>query len=118
MNTNNIYKIDASGRALGRVASEAAAVLQGKHEVTFARHKAGSTRVEITNAGALRMSPAKLKVRDYTRYSGYPGGLRHTSLADIITKKGAGEPLRLAIRGMLPRNKLRSELMKHLTINS
>lgn len=111
-----VYKIDATGKILGRIASEAASVLRGKNEPTFERHLLNTTKVLIENASKLKIPATKLVGKIHTRYTGHPGGLKHLSLEQVIAKKGYGEPLRLAIYGMLPANRLRAELMKHLTI--
>ena len=110
--------IDAKDRTIGRVATEAAVALMDKHKATFARNKEGSTTVEIQNASALSISPKKILQKQYTRYSGYPGGLKYESIPHTIAKKGHGELLRRAIYGMLPSNKLRSLRMKRLTISN
>lgn len=115
-NIKKIYKIDASGKALGRVASEAAMALRGKTDPNFLRHLASGARVEVSNASKMRLTQHKLKTKTYARYSGYPGGLKFPSLEQVIAKKGYGESLKLAIRGMLPRNKLRAKFMTKLTI--
>jgi len=109
--------IDATGQALGRVASRAAAVLRGKDRSDFTRHLAPGIKVLVTNVSKLKLTAKKLKAKSYSRYSGYPGGLKFRSLAEVIAKKGSAEPLRLAIRGMLPANKLRPRILKNLTIN-
>ena len=114
--TKQTYEIDATGKILGRVASGAAAILRGKNKVTFARHILNTTLVKITNASKLKILPAKRVGKIHTRYTGYPGGLKHLSLEKMIAKKGYSEPLRLAIYGMLPANKLRAKLMNNLTI--
>ena len=115
--TNNEITIDATGRSIGRVASEAAVILRGKNSPAFERHLLPTTRVHITNAKALRISEKKAGEKIYTHYTGHPGGLRQVPLARVLAKKGYGEPLKKAIYGMLPNNKLRRQIMKHLTIS-
>ncbi|HFC10665.1 MAG TPA: 50S ribosomal protein L13 [Candidatus Kaiserbacteria bacterium] len=110
------YVIDASGRTLGRVASEAASVLLGKKSTSFVKYRLLPVRVTIENAQKLWLSERRIKGKDYTHYTGYPGGLRTTSMSDLIEKKGISEVIRRAVDGMLPRNKLRNERMKRLTI--
>lgn len=110
------YTIDASGQTIGRLASRAAAALRGKHLVSFSRQTPPAGKVMIINAGKLKLEAKKLKAKSYLRYSGYPGGLRSISLETMIQKKGWAEPLRLAVRGMLPRNKWRTILLKRLSI--
>jgi large subunit ribosomal protein L13 len=110
------YTVDAQGQALGRVASEAAAILLGKKSATYMQNEVVAAEVEIVNAKQLVMSEKRIKGKEYTHYTGYPGGLRVTSLAMLLEKKGVGEALRKAVDGMIPRNKLRKERMKRLTI--
>lgn len=109
--------IDAKGKSIGRVATEAAHFLMDKHTASFARNKAGSTTVEIVNVGQLSIAQGKALQKHYTRYSGYPGGLKLRSIPNTIEKKGHGELIRLAVYGMLPSNKLRPLRMKRLTVH-
>ena|SRR3989344_9245352 len=108
--------VDAKGRALGRVATEAAQLLRGKTAASFAPNILPTTRVRITNAGSLHIPEKKRKNKEYRRYTGYPGGLRSQMLEDVIIKKGIGEVLRLAVYGMLPNNKQRPRMMSNLSI--
>ena len=110
------YVIDASGRTLGRVASEAASVLLGKNSTEFVKYRILPVRVTIENSKKLWLPERRIKGKEYTHYTGYPGGLRTTSMSDLLEKKGVREVLRIAVDGMLPRNKLRNERMKRLTI--
>ncbi len=112
----NEVQIDASGKALGRVASEAAAALRGKNSPDYERHVSPTVRVSITNASKLDIGPKKLKEKIYHHYSGYPGGMKTETLANVTTKKGYAEALRRAIYGMLPGNKLKKIMMNNLTI--
>lgn len=108
--------IDASGRTLGRVASEAASVLLGKKSVEFVKYRVLPVRVTIENVKKLWLPERRIKGKSYVHYTGYPGGLRTISMSDLIEKKGVSEVLRKAVIGMIPRNKLRNERMKRLTI--
>ena len=108
--------IDASGRTLGRVASETAISLLGKNRVTFERNVYSGSPVRVVNASKLRITPAKLAEIYHTRYSGIPGGLRILSGTETRDTKGLKELIRLATYQMLPGNKLRREMMKHLKI--
>jgi len=110
------YVIDATNRTLGRVASEAASVLLGKKSIDFVKYRVLPVRVTIENAKKLWLSERRIAGKDYTHYTGYPGGLRTTSMSDLLEKKGVSEVLCKAVSGMLPRNKLRNERMKRLTI--
>ncbi len=111
-----LYTLDASGQALGRIASEAASILLGKKSPHYKQNEVLPVEVTIVNASKLAMSEKRIAGKDYTHYTGYPGGLRITSMAMLIEKKGTSEVLRKAVDGMIPRNKLRKERMKRLTI--
>ncbi len=108
--------INAEGMAIGRVASAAAKALMGKDAPSFERHVATGGLVTISNAGKMKIDPRKLEGVQYQQYSGYPGGLRNESLAQVMDKKGIEEVLRRAVYGMLPANKLRPVIMKNLTV--
>lgn len=116
MKTIETKVIDVSGRTLGRVASEAAMFLMGKTEATFERNKYSGFPVKIINASKLRITTKKLEEIYHTRYSGIPGGLRILQGSHTAKTKGFKELIRLATYQMLPSNKLRRTMMKHLTI--
>ncbi len=111
-----IYTIDASGKILGRVASLAAKMLMGKTEKNYVANKVASVHVNIINASKTKATEKKKLETLHKHYTGYPGGLRTETNTQIIAKKGWKELYKLAIHGMLPNNKLRSLLMKQLTI--
>ena len=114
-----IVTIDAAGKRLGRVASEAAKVLMGKHTPHFERHRdANPAQVRIENTRKLLMSDKKRLMETYDRYSGYPGGRKVETRGHLIDRKGYPEIMRLAVFGMLPRNKLRPLRMKRLSIGA
>ncbi|MES2315310.1 MAG: uL13 family ribosomal protein [Patescibacteria group bacterium] len=113
-----IKTIDASGRTLGRVASEVATSLLGKDRVTFVRNVYSGYPVKVVNASKLRITEAKLAEIFHTRYSGIPGGLRITHGTETRDKQGLKELIRLATYQMLPDNKLRREMMKNLKIEN
>lgn len=110
------YTIDASGRTLGRVASDAAKALLGKNSPHYVQNFVLPVTVTITNASKLSVSEKKAKEKEYTHYTGHVGGLRTRTLADIRDKKGIEEVIRMAVDGMIPRNRLRKERMKRLII--
>jgi large subunit ribosomal protein L13 len=110
------YTIDATGKAVGRVATEVAMILMGKNSPDFANNKVAPNKVTIENASKAKISPKKMKEVDYAKYSGYPGGLRFETMEKVIEKKGYAEIFKRAVYGMLPGNKLRSPRMKNLTI--
>ena len=109
--------IDATGKSLGRVATEAAVVLRGKDEATFEKNKTGDVIVKIVNASKMsQRSHDKKGEKTYKHYSGYPGGMKITKASDLVAKKGNAEMFRKAVHGMLPTNKLRPIMMKNLII--
>ena len=110
------YTIDAKGQKIGRVATDAAHHLMGKHTTSFAKNTIADIEVEIVNASKVEIHPKKYVQKEYKRYSGYPGGLKHRKLQDVVAMKGHAELLRTAVKGMLPGNKLRPEIMKNLKI--
>jgi len=110
-----IYTIDATGQKMGRVATKATALLIGKNLTEYARNKVFNVQVVIENASKLDIFEGKLKT-EYKRYSGYPGGLHEKSMEQVIDKKGKGGLLKIAINGMIPKNKLKSRIIKNLVI--
>lgn len=110
------YTIDAQGKKLGRIAGEAAIVLMGKNRAGFVRNAIPSVKVKIANASKISVTNKKLQNKIYKSYSGYPGGLKEKSMKKVVMDKGVAEALRIAIRGMLPKNKLRDRMMKNLII--
>lgn len=111
-----IKTIDATGKTLGRVASESAVFLMGKNKASFERNIYSGFPVKVVNASKLRITVKKLTEIYHTRYSGIPGGLRILSGTETAEKKGLKELIKLAIYNMLPGNKLRREMMKNLKI--
>lgn len=116
MATTETYTIDAAGRTLGRVASEAAKALMGKTRPDYTPNKQSDVKVSITNTSKLMIKESKRRDKIYTRYSGYPGGFRKESLQALTNRKGHREAMRRAIERMLPRNRMRTARMKNLSI--
>jgi len=110
------YTIDAKEKKIGRVASAAAKILMGKNTPSYKPNVAPQVEVNIVNAGQISIPLSKLKTKTYTHYSGYPGGLKEDTLERLMDKKGIDEVLRKAVKGMLPANRLRSEMLKNLKI--
>ncbi len=110
------YNFDAKDKKLGRLASEIAVVLMGKNDPNFAPNVVAKVKVLVENASQMDISEKKKAEKVYDHYSGYPGGRKEISLKALIEKKGYGEPLKNAIYGMLPKNKLRDQIMKNLEI--
>ncbi|MEK7609563.1 MAG: 50S ribosomal protein L13 [Patescibacteria group bacterium] len=110
------HTIDAQGKKIGRIASQAAIILLGKHSPSFAKNKVSADKVEIINASKADVT-AKKKIKDiYVTYTGYRGGLKSQSLGELITRRGASEVFRRAVMRMLPNNRLRTERIKNLII--
>ena len=112
------YTIDATGESLGRVAARTALLLRGKREPSFRPHLLPSVSVVVTNVAKLKIQPAKFARTEYRRYSGYPGGLRSETMANLAVRRGYPELFRQAVKGMLPNNKLRRFILKHLTVTA
>lgn len=111
-----IRTVNAEGRTLGRVASEVAGLLLGKNKTSFERNVYSGSPVKVINASKLTITAKKLAEIYHTRYSGIPGGLRIIHGAETLEKKGLKELIKLAVYKMLPDNKLRREMMKHLKV--
>ena len=107
--------IDAKDQTLGRLAAQVAKLLIGKHKPIFAYNMSVGDNVVITNAEKILVTGKKLKDKTYQLYTGYPKGLRSTTLDKRMEKN----PVRVvedAIKGMLPNNKLRKEMMRKLYV--
>ena len=114
--TTQTHKIDAQGKTVGRVATEAASVLMGKTSPTFQKHLVADVSVVIENASKVTIPATKLGQVRTKAYTGYPGGLIERTLGQVIEKKGFGEVFIHAIGKMIPRNRLHKERMKRLVI--
>lgn len=111
------HTIDAQNKKLGRVASEAATLLMGKNLTSFAKNKVVPVKVSIINASKADLGTKKLADKEYVTYSGYPGGIKHETLAHLKGRRGMSEVFRRAIDGMLPKNKLKAKMLKNLNIS-
>lgn len=109
------YVVDAGGKTLGRLASQVAAVLRGKHKPQFSPAVNAGDYVIIINAEKIRVTGRKLEQKIYYRHSGYPGGLREITLADQLERHPT-RVIKLAVRGMLPRNRLGRKQLKGLKV--
>lgn len=107
--------LDATDRPLGRLATEVAKLLMGKHKATYAPNVDAGAIVEIENMGKVKLTGNKLDQKRYYSHSGYPGGLKTRKLSDIM-KKDPGDALRRAVDRMLPKNTFRSRRLKRLRI--
>ncbi len=109
------YLVDAEGKTVGRLASEVAKVLRGKHKPTFTPHVDTGDFVIIINAEKVVFSGKKLVQKTYFRHSGYPGGTTFTSAGQMLSKQPA-KVLESAIRGMLPKNRLGAQMYRKLKV--
>ena len=109
--------IDATDVVLGRLASQAATLLRGKHKPTFANHMDNGDFVIIINAEKVALTGSKLTQKMAYRHSGYPGGLTATSYAELL-EKSPEKAVEKAIRGMLPKNSLGDQMLKKLKVYS
>lgn len=108
------HKIDAKGKRLGILASELAVLLMGKDDPKYQKHEIPKSKVLVSNVDQLDISQKKRKNKEYTRYTGYPSGLRKETMKKVIEKHGYEEVVRRAVRGMLPSNRLRAIMLKNL----
>lgn len=111
----NTHTIDATGKIAGRLASQIAVLLQGKHKTSYQPNIDGGDRVEVINVKQIKFSGKKLSQKIYYRTTGYPGGIRTTHLKDLMANDPT-KALRKIVLNMLPKNKFRPNRMKRLNI--
>lgn len=109
--------MDANGQVLGRMASEIAKRLRGKHKPIYTPHEDTGDFVIVINAEKVAITGNKLNNKIYYSYSGYPGGLKETAMGKMLQEKPE-EVLRTAVKGMLPKNSLGRAMLKKLKIYS
>lgn len=109
------YIVDASDEVLGRLASVVAMVLRGKHKPSFTPHVDCGDNVIVINAEKVKLTGNKMSDKQYVRHSGYPGGQRIETPEDLLAKK-PGAVVEKAIRGMLPKSRLGSEIFRNLHV--
>jgi large subunit ribosomal protein L13 len=109
------YLFDADGKVLGRLAAEIAHRLRGKHKPVYTPHTDTGDFVVVVNAAKIKLTGKKLTDKMYYNYSGYPGGLRETAAGKLLQTKPE-DVLRIAVRGMLPKNTLGRAMLKKLKI--
>ncbi|MBI2625215.1 MAG: 50S ribosomal protein L13 [Candidatus Nealsonbacteria bacterium] len=108
------HTIDATGKVLGRLATEIAVLLRGKQKTDFAPYKDIGDFVVVKNAGKIRVTGKKMEQKKYFQHSGYLGNAKEILFKDIF-KKNPGEVLRRAVYGMLPKNRLRAKQINRLS---
>lgn len=109
------YLVNAEGAALGRLASQIAAMLRGKHKPTYTPYMDMGDNIVVVNAEKVRLTGSKSSQKKYYRHSGYPGGLKVTDFSDMIKSKPE-QVITLAVKGMLPHNRLGRAILKHLKV--
>ncbi|MBA3986670.1 MAG: 50S ribosomal protein L13 [Flavobacteriales bacterium] len=113
--TKEWLHVDADGQTLGRLSSEVAKLLRGKHKPNFTPHVDCGDNVVITNAEKINLTGKKWEAKEYIRHTGYPGGQRSLTARELFGKN----PERLiekSVKGMLPKNKLGAELFRNLKV--
>ena len=109
------FVIDADGLVLGRVATEVARILRGKHKTIFAPHIDTGDHVIVVNADKVVLSSDKAEKKMVYRHTGYPGGLKQQTYANLLEHKPA-EAIRRSVRGMIPKNRLGRQQLKKLKV--
>lgn len=109
------YLIDAEGKTLGRLATEVATLLRGKHKPEYTPHVDTGDYVIVVNADKVTLTGKKMMNKKYYRHSGYPGGLKEMTAAEM-QRKHPVRMVELAVRGMLPKTKLGRQQMKKLKV--
>lgn len=109
------HLFDASGKILGRFASEVATKLTGKHKPLFVPYLDVGDFVVITNAAKIKLSGKKTLQKKYIRHSGFPGGYKEEKFSDLLVRKPE-EVVRHAVKGMLPKNRLGRKIIKKLYV--
>ena len=109
------FVVDAQDQVLGRLASQIAHRLRGKHKPEFARHMDNGDFIVVVNCEKIKVTGTKMAHKNYYRHSGWVGGLKTTSLGDMLASKPE-RVLMAAVRGMLPKNRLGRAMLKKLKI--
>ena len=109
------HLVDAANKTVGRLAARIARILMGKHRPTYTPHIDNGDYVIVVNAGKVRFTGTKWKTKQYKRYTGYPGGLWQENAEKLHSRKPT-EILRLAVRRMLPNNKLSYKMLSKLKL--
>jgi large subunit ribosomal protein L13 len=111
------YVVDASGKVLGRLASQIAKYLRGKHKPEYTPHADAGDYIVVINASEIKVTGNKAQDKVYYRHSGYPGGLKEITFDKLIVKNPA-EVIERAVKGMLPKNPLGRAMLRKLKVYS
>ena len=109
------FLVDAKGKVLGRLASGVASILRGKHKPDFTPHLDCGDGVILINAKDVKVTGRKMEQKTYTKYTGYPSGLKKRNLETMMRLKPT-QVLMIAVKGMLPRNKIGRQMVKRLKV--
>ena len=109
------HVVDAEGQTLGRLATHIATILNGKHNPLYVPHLMTGDYVVVTNAEKIRVTGNKVQQKMYYRHSGYVGGLKERTLADML-QKHPDRVISQAVKGMLPKNSLGRKMLKRLKV--
>ena len=109
------YLVNAEGKILGRLATELAKILRGKNKPAFTPHVDTGDFVIVVNTGKVVLTGKKMKDKIYYHHTGYPGGIKEISAEKLLAKKPT-EMLRIAVKGMLPKNSLGRQMLQKLKI--
>jgi large subunit ribosomal protein L13 len=109
------HLIDADGKTLGRIASEAARLLRGKHKVVFTPNADMGDFVVVVNASKVKITGKRAELKEYFHYTGYPGGAVFEKFQDLL-RKSPERVFEHAVRGMLPHNRLGRQIIKKMKV--
>ena len=111
------YLVNAEGKVLGRLSTELAKILKGKNKPTYTPHIDTGDFVVVVNAGKVTLTGKKMTDKIYYHHTGYPGGIKEMNAEKLLAKKPT-EMIRIAVKGMLPKNSLGRQMMRKLKIYS
>jgi large subunit ribosomal protein L13 len=114
-NTPIWHIIDADGKTLGRICTEAARLLRGKHKVTFTPNSDMGDFVVVVNASKVKVTGKRAELKEYFHYTGYPGGATFEKFQDVL-KKNPQRVFEHAVKGMLPHNRLGRQIIKKMKV--
>ena len=109
------WLVDGQGQVLGRLASQVASILRGKHKTSFVPYMDMGDFVVVINAGRIRLTGDKLEKKVYVRHSGYPGGLKSVPAKELLDRHPE-RMIKAAVQGMLPKNKLAARVLRKLKV--
>ena len=109
------YLVNAEGKVLGRLSTELVKILRGKNKPTYTPHTDTGDFVVVVNAGKVTLTGRKMKDKIYYHHTGYPGGIKEINAEKLLAKKPT-EMIRIAVKGMLPKNSLGRQMLRKLKI--